>query len=248
MRTGLRGFRKGPMLSGIRCLTLSPRENTMTKAYLAASAMLAVAAVPTAASAAKFVNYTNRAAFSAAAGNVQTETFNSYKTDTVISSSVNFGPLKITDIRGPRTPGNTTIDAAPFQVGSFNGTSFVGTSVYDNARAGFKASLVFEFAKPITAFGGVWESGFVNTVQLGVLGSTVQQRVSGDRFFGFVSDTPFTRVEILAPAGTGITYRFDDITFSATGVPEPVTWATLIAGFGTVGGAMRRRSAKLRFA
>jgi polyisoprenoid-binding protein YceI len=32
------------------------------------------------------------------------------------------------------------------------------------------------------------------------------------------------------------------------GVPEPTSWAMMVGGFGLVGGAMRRRSAKLRFA
>ena len=34
----------------------------------------------------------------------------------------------------------------------------------------------------------------------------------------------------------------------APAVPEPATWAMMIAGFGLVGGAMRRRSTKVRFA
>ena len=37
-----------------------------------------------------------------------------------------------------------------------------------------------------------------------------------------------------------------DLTFSATvtAVPEPASWAMMIAGFGLVGGAMRRRTRK----
>lgn len=34
----------------------------------------------------------------------------------------------------------------------------------------------------------------------------------------------------------------------AGGVPEPATWAMMIAGFGLVGAAMRRRKAQVRFA
>ncbi len=44
--------------------------------------------------------------------------------------------------------------------------------------------------------------------------------------------------------GTANQVAFDDITFgSATpgGVPEPAAWAMMLAGFGLVGGAMRRR-------
>jgi hypothetical protein len=47
-------------------------------------------------------------------------------------------------------------------------------------------------------------------------------------------------------AGVANQIVFDDITFGSViagggGVPEPATWALLIAGFGMVGGAMRRR-------
>lgn len=38
---------------------------------------------------------------------------------------------------------------------------------------------------------------------------------------------------------TGVAFEFDDI--SALAVPEPATWAMLIAGFGMVGYAVRRR-------
>ncbi len=41
-----------------------------------------------------------------------------------------------------------------------------------------------------------------------------------------------------------------DLTFSATitAVPEPGSWALMIGGFGLVGGAMRRRNTRIRFA
>ena len=46
--------------------------------------------------------------------------------------------------------------------------------------------------------------------------------------------------------GTGDGLITGSLTFTASqapgGVPEPATWALLILGFGTVGGAMRRRS------
>ena len=60
-----------------------------------------------------------------------------------------------------------------------------------------------------------------------------------------------TRIEITTtdvPGGLG----YDDFTFTVGGVagavPEPASWAMMIAGFGLVGGAMRRRSHKAVFA
>jgi hypothetical protein len=37
-------------------------------------------------------------------------------------------------------------------------------------------------------------------------------------------------------------------TFDTSGVPEPASWAMMVGGFGLVGGAMRRRAAKVAFA
>lgn len=57
-----------------------------------------------------------------------------------------------------------------------------------------------------------------------------------------------------APGGyleyqTGDGGSFDTIKISdAGGVPEPASWAMMLGGFGLVGGAMRRRIAKVAFA
>ena len=50
--------------------------------------------------------------------------------------------------------------------------------------------------------------------------------------------------------GNNGSYSFDTtgLSLSVAAVPEPATWALMILGFGAVGGAMRRRSAKVRFA
>lgn len=42
-------------------------------------------------------------------------------------------------------------------------------------------------------------------------------------------------------------FSFDDFTFGAA-VPEPATWALLIAGFGFTGMALRRRQARIGYA
>jgi hypothetical protein len=50
--------------------------------------------------------------------------------------------------------------------------------------------------------------------------------------------------------GTANQTGYDNITFGSAnpGVPEPAAWAMMLAGFGLVGGAMRRRSANVSFA
>ena len=58
------------------------------------------------------------------------------------------------------------------------------------------------------------------------------------QFIGFTSPTPFTDVSILFPGA----YSFDLLSVSYGGaVPEPASWALLVAGFGAVGVAARRR-------
>ena len=47
----------------------------------------------------------------------------------------------------------------------------------------------------------------------------------------------------LKVTSTGIAFEFDD--FSAVPVPEPASWAMMIAGFGLIGAAARRRRALL---
>lgn len=42
------------------------------------------------------------------------------------------------------------------------------------------------------------------------------------------------------PAGNDL--GLDDISFAATAVPEPASWALLVAGFGMVGASLRRRT------
>ena len=52
--------------------------------------------------------------------------------------------------------------------------------------------------------------------------------------------------------GNTLFFGIDQVTFTPAAVnaavPEPTTWAMMIAGFGLVGGAMRRRKTSVAFA
>jgi hypothetical protein len=65
----------------------------------------------------------------------------------------------------------------------------------------------------------------------------------GAQFFGVVSDVAFRKVLALQASNPGVADLFgiDDISYNAGVIPEPATWAMMIAGFGLVGAAARRR-------
>lgn len=69
--------------------------------------------------------------------------------------------------------------------------------------------------------------------------------------FGFVtvaSNTPLTFDELVFSAtANGTTGNFDNIQVSsAAAVPEPASWALMVSGFGMLGAALRRKSARIR--
>lgn len=131
------------------------------------------------------------------------------------------------------------------------------------------SGLTFTFANPINAFGleiGDWatccylpsslyisfDGGATRLVASAFSSSDNPGIAAGDGFLNFVgafdSSNTFNTVtfygdgfgEYLVAGGT---IRYGTVKIgSVGGIPEPTTWAMMIAGFGLVGGAMRRRS------
>lgn len=74
---------------------------------------------------------------------------------------------------------------------------------------------------------------------------------------GAVGDVLATDGALAVKVGYGVTAPFGDaasprafngtLTYAAAVVPEPASWALMIAGFGLVGAAMRRRSVRVAF-
>lgn len=105
----------------------------------------------------------------------------------------------------------------------------------------------YAFAKDILAIGGNWNlspqdpgSG-LNLYVNGSLAGTIASSYNGG-FFGFVSNTPFATLTIkMGSENTiGEHYTVDNIRFAAP-VPEPETYAMLVAGLGLLGAVARRR-------
>lgn len=210
------------------------------KYYRLCIAALAVAAsIPSAVSAATLVKYSDRAAFGAAAGNTRTENFNSISTDIDLSQLLNMGAFTLKNVRPSGPHGYSRVDAAPFNgANSVNGTTYIENNLYSMPGL-CESFLSVEFDSAITAF-GVDFAGYFDVL---VDGQFLNTYSLPSGFFGFISDTPFKRIEFRANQGTGQRSLIDNFTFSAAGVPEPATWAMMIFGMGAVGASMRRRRA-----
>ena len=191
----------------------------------------------------------SRAAFDAAVGATQLETFNSILFDTNPSTpdAVHVGGLTIEGVGQ-----EIFVDAVPHTLSSLlsvDGTTQVDAYVF--RAEGF--DIVFDAA--VLAFGADFrglqdEVGSHTTLSFDNLtGDALAPSAGSDfelRFLGFASDTPFTRVRFRGTATdtqVGV-FTYDNISyFTARGeasVPEPTGWALMIAGLGLVGGAIRR--------
>lgn len=118
-------------------------------------------------------------------------------------------------------------------------------------------SATFTFNSPITAFGV--HIGGAGDVSPNTLTATLGNGDSGlalnnytgdysvfgsnNQYFGAISTTAFTTVTFTTSnSGDGI--AFDSMSFGVAAVPEPETYAMLLAGLGVMGAVARRRRIK----
>jgi len=164
---------------------------------------------------------------------------------------------------------NRFIDSNYLSVGTNNaGSAIGGDAIGIDPDSPFPSSgLTFSFANPINAFGleiGDWATccfpsslyiafdGGATRLVATANGSSDNPGVpAGQGYYNFVgaidSSNTFNTVsfygdglgEYLVAGGT-IRYGTVDIG-SVPAVPEPSTWAMLLIGFGSIGGAMRRK-------
>ena len=209
-------------------------------------AILAAMAGASAAANAAVSSYTDLASFSTAAGTLNIETFNSFQSEPSFqTTAVSLGGGAFQVLGFGNQLDRNYIDLPPAQFAAFNvdGTTIMNSFV--TTTAGFE----FTFAAPITAFGfdfGAMQNNSLRTV-ITVAGTALTpSQQAGDQigFYGFVSDTAFTTIRFTGNDNDG--FGIDNIRWASAatpGVPEPASWAMLIAGFGLVGAATRRRRA-----
>jgi hypothetical protein len=127
-----------------------------------------------------------------------------------------------------------------------------------NANNGFTTGFSFFYTSSTAAVVNVYDglNATGNILASINLAAQFNQNCAGDPTGGFCHWDPIG-VAFNGTAfsidfgGTANQTGYDNITFGSKdpgGVPEPAAWAMMLAGFGLVGGAMRRRSANVSFA
>jgi hypothetical protein len=209
------------------------------------SIALAALVASTAPAQAALTVYTSLAAFTAATSAPGTDTYTGFS----ITGST---PSPITRTAGAYTYTATASTSTFFGAGTV-GNPWLSTNLATD-------SVLFNgFSPSVNAIGGnffgsdingLFLAGGVTLVATDSLGATSTQTITGatvGSFLGFVSTGNITGLTLSAVQGAAPLWpTVDNLTLArrpAVGaVPESSTWLMMIAGFGIVGGAMRRRT------
>jgi hypothetical protein len=211
------------------------------------AAAIGLLALPASAS---FSIYTDQASFLAATGPVQTTTFNTYTAD-LSAHNLNFGAFT--------SHGNISLDA-PSQSYTFDGS----TNLFVDTTYGGWSDLRFD--QPIVAF-GAWFTG-INPINrpyskinvdadslsgygsYSQIGSYLPPTTSGGvaQFIGFTSSQAFNRIIFSGAGCCYSSFAVDNVVHAAAlaPVPEPETYAMLLAGVGLLAGLTRRRKTRYK--
>jgi PEP-CTERM motif len=231
------------------------------KKFARIAATLSFALVASSANAA-IVQYANRGAFTTATGAASIETFTSSFHFPLPGGTLNFATTCPACNGGPIAPGSilggVTYSTEVFSNNGFYfnidaGGGFVGGFLDSLVESDPRRTLTVAFDALQNGF------GFDTNVLMGnfrvdvfgdsnaALGSFNYASANGLTFFGFGSTAANIRSARIASTSGGFNFALDNFTFDGTlipgpaGVPEPAVWALMIAGFGLVGAAARRR-------
>ncbi len=169
---------------------------------------------------AAITSYSSRAAFTSAAGSVSTQDFNSFAAQANAFEGVSFDFGDFSALNGVNASNGGDITSP----GDVNGTTAIAAYL---GIGGSQFSMTFDH--PITALGfdanNVADQRFDDFLFNNGAGDVVavHDPIDQTRFWGFISDTPFTTLTVRQVSfGAGGTstdgFRVDDVTYS---VPSP---------------------------
>ena len=178
------------------------------------------------------------------------------------ANTIDFGALNIGSIDG-------SLDFADASFSSSTGRLYIGASGGSNAVCPLNgshcvATLTVTFASPVDnlSFLANGDNNASSSVFVSGMSTSGAFSFTGGSFDGVLST--FATIDLSAfggitsiavtnndPAGLGYDFfSFDALSEGGSGstVPEPAAWALMLAGFGLVGSAMRRRGPALAVA
>lgn len=216
-------------------------------------AVLAIATLASTAANAGITTYGTRGAFNTAAGVTSTETFNSCGStaslgNNFVLSSSNLGPCGsiVPGISFAPDTGYDLYIAGPSQSANIDTALGVDFPAAGNDTIGFSSPSHAFAADLFQNFGGGGQSGADATFTLNVFGSigllgsyTFPVSSGTGGFFGLTSTDGITSIQVSQTGGFAV---IDNVSFNGSTVPEPASWALMVAGFGLVGVAARRRT------
>lgn len=127
-----------------------------------------------------------------------------------------------------------------------------GTETFMNVAAGFNTGFSFNYVSlsqpgSVSVYDGLNGTGnLLATINLSPNAGSCPGYNAGFCPFSGIGVTFAGTAKSVSFAGVANQIVFDDVTFGSSkpgngGVPEPAAWAMMLAGFGLVGSAMRRR-------
>jgi len=195
--------------------------------------------------------YSNQATFAAAAGGVTVETFEGFS----LGAATTIASLGVTSMSGKDFAGTSvgqfvsSSAALPFPMFTPplpSGTNYLSNQL--NGPSFATGSIDFTFGSSITAIGafiadssplgGFSIEVFSGATSVGLI--TVGSRTLPDSFVGITSTVAFDRARFFS-VSTADSWGLDNLQIgAAAAVPEPGTYALMLAGLG-VGGLLARR-------
>lgn len=227
------------MVSAWLILTELPWEQDVIKFTVVA--VVATFALPAAA----VTTYTSQASFDAAVTGETTFGFNEGNSSSHFHVAANPYTQSGITFANNVTAADIAAGGIPiiFLIGNAATPSYgVDFLSYQNTQVGVSADLT---SPGVTALGFLYSTYIVGgaaTISVNGGAPTALAITGTPQFIGFTSLTPITNINIVFPGAYSLDLTSVSYAGATVAVPEPAVWGLMIAGFGMVGVASRRRA------